>query len=185
LNRIAQLEPYRAAPKSEGLTTFSKKGNPEEGTMSKDDKERDKGFSVKDRRRFSMTEDKKVVENPEAEDKETAGNAKAPSGTEQAPGDAPDKTAGSERREETADLPPMSFSMLILSLSTQAMVNMGEFPDPVSGQINKNLQLAKQSIDLLGILDDKSKGNLTEDEERFLKTSLTDLRLRFVQCCKE
>ena len=149
--------------------------------MSKDENEQEKGFSVKDRRRFSMDEKGDVIEKDSKGDGgEKTDAAPPPQETPPQSPPAPEEPSC----DEIKDLPPMSFSTLVLSLSTQAMVSMGDLPDPISRQIVKNVPLAKQSIDLLGILEEKTRGNLAPEEETFLKTSLTDLRIRFVQVCK-
>jgi hypothetical protein len=58
---------------------------------------------------------------------------------------------------------------------------MGLVPDPTTGKKEKNLLLAKQSIDILGMLDEKTQGNLTNDEEKLLRHVLHDLRLMYVK----
>jgi len=58
---------------------------------------------------------------------------------------------------------------------------LGEIQDPTNKQVTKNLPLAKQTIDLIGILREKTKGNLTPEEEKFLETILFDLRMRYVK----
>jgi hypothetical protein len=58
---------------------------------------------------------------------------------------------------------------------------LGEIQDPVTQQSSKNIPLAKQTIDLLGMLKEKTKGNLTTDEEKFLESILYDLRMRYVR----
>jgi hypothetical protein len=81
-------------------------------------------------------------------------------------------------------LPPATFSFLILSLRTQAEMQLGlmhfgeEKPEP-------DLMLARHSIDMLGMLLEKTKGNLELDEQRLLENSLTELRFRFVQVSEE
>ncbi len=61
---------------------------------------------------------------------------------------------------------------------------MGGFQDPVSGKTSIDLGLAKQSIDILAMLDDKTKGNLTQEEADLLSHSLYDLRMKFVEASK-
>ncbi len=78
--------------------------------------------------------------------------------------------------------PTIDFYTFILSLASSAFVHMGDAPDPETGQpMPANLPLAKQTIELLDMLREKTKGNLTQEEEKFLENLLTDLRLRFVQ----
>jgi len=73
------------------------------------------------------------------------------------------------------------FSSFILSLSTQAMIHLGEIPNPITQKKEKNLDLAKQTIDLIGILKEKTKGNLTAAEEQLIENLLYELRMRYVK----
>jgi hypothetical protein len=84
--------------------------------------------------------------------------------------------------EET--LPHIDFATFILSLSHSALLHLGEAPHPETGQVEKNLALARQTIDLIGMLEEKTKGNLTGDEERLIGQILYDLRMRFVEMSK-
>jgi hypothetical protein len=81
-------------------------------------------------------------------------------------------------------LPGIDFSTFIMSLSQSAVLHLGEIPHPETNEIEKNLPLARQTIDLLGVLEEKTKGNLTGDEERLLTQVLFDLRMRFVEVQK-
>ena len=85
----------------------------------------------------------------------------------------------------TDSLPTIDFMTLVVSLSQTALVHLGETIDPEQGEAERNLPLARQTIDLLGVLQDKTKGNLTGDEERLLDQVLYDLRLRFVETARE
>lgn len=78
-------------------------------------------------------------------------------------------------------LPNIDFSTFVLSLSHSALMHLGEAPDPESGKMLPNATLARQTIDLIGMLEEKTKGNLTGEEERLLGQILFDLRLRFVE----
>ena len=81
-------------------------------------------------------------------------------------------------------LPRVDFTTFILSLSHSALMHLGEAPSPETGTIEENLALARQTIDLLGMLEEKTKGNLTGDEERLIGQILYDLRMRFVERSK-
>ena len=81
-------------------------------------------------------------------------------------------------------LAPMDFSTFIMSLATSAMVNLGEVPSPDSDQVAKDLPAAKQIIDILGVLEEKTRGNLTESEAKLLTSLLYDLRVKFVDAEK-
>lgn len=76
---------------------------------------------------------------------------------------------------------PVNFSTFIVSLASSAMVNLGEVPDPITGQRNTNLDVARQTIDVIGVLEEKTKGNLDDEEQQLLETVLYDLRVKFVQ----
>lgn len=78
-------------------------------------------------------------------------------------------------------LPNIDFTTFVLSLSHSALMHLGEAPHPDTHRLERNLPLAKQTIDLLGMLEEKTKGNLTGDEERLLGQVLFDLRLRYVE----
>jgi hypothetical protein len=83
-----------------------------------------------------------------------------------------------------AGLPALDFATFVLSLNHSALVHLGVAPDPTSGQHTQNLQLAKQTIDLLGMLHEKTRGNLSGDEERILDHALYELRLSYIEAVK-
>lgn len=80
----------------------------------------------------------------------------------------------------TETLAPMDFSMFILSLASSAMVNMGKVDSPDGREVDVNLDAAKQLIDILGVLEEKTRGNLSEAESGLLSSLLYDLRVNFV-----
>ncbi len=76
----------------------------------------------------------------------------------------------------------IDFYTFVLSLGSSAFVHLGDAPHPETGkQVEPDLLVAKQTIDIIAMLGEKTKGNLTEEEEKFLETLLDDLRIRFVQ----
>ena len=74
-----------------------------------------------------------------------------------------------------------SLSTLVLSLASSAAMSMGLAPDPVSGKTEKDLNMARFNIDLLTMLEEKTKNNRTPDEEKFISTILQDLKMKFIQ----
>lgn len=80
-----------------------------------------------------------------------------------------------------AELPAIDFSTFVLSLSHSALVHLGDAEDPSTGLRGRDLPMARQTIDLLSLLQEKTRGNLDGGEERVLEQVLTDLRLRFVE----
>lgn len=83
------------------------------------------------------------------------------------------------------ELPRLDFATFIMSVLGSAFVHLGDAPDPETGQAAlPNLLLARQDIDLLALLQEKTRGNLTGEEERVLNQGLYDLRLRYVEVAK-
>jgi len=83
--------------------------------------------------------------------------------------------------QKGSEMPQISFSTFIMSLNAAALVHIGELDDPATGQKNVNLAMGKQTIDLLSMLEEKTRGNLTDAEEKMLKHLLYELRLIFVR----
>lgn len=84
-----------------------------------------------------------------------------------------------------AELPGIDFSTFALSLATSALVHLGLVDSPESGQRGeKDLPLARQTIDALEMLQEKTRGNLDEEETKLLQSLLYELRLRFVEAGK-
>lgn len=97
------------------------------------------------------------------------------------PEQKPKERTCEEIAEEEAFTTVLNFSTFILSLTTSALVCLGELPDPITKEKTKNLALAQQTISIIEILKEKTAGNLTEDEENLLGTVLYDLRMKYVQ----
>ncbi len=75
----------------------------------------------------------------------------------------------------------MDFSGFILSLNASALIHLGEIPDPQSRERSVNRPAVKHTIDILEILSEKTRGNLSEDEQKLLDDVLYDLRLKYVK----
>ena len=84
-----------------------------------------------------------------------------------------------------SELPRTDFSTFVLSLSHSALVHLGDAPSPDGTPRTPNLVLARQTIDLLEILSEKTKGNLTGEEERLLEHVLYELHMRYLEVSKE
>ena len=132
----------------------------------------DAGFKVRDRRIFSQSE------SPETPPKATAPPS---AGQPPEPPPAAEPTAGTAAPPQGGPLPEIDFGTFVISLSTSALYHLGAIPDPDTKQAVTNLPLAQQTIDILGMLRDKTRGNLTPDEVRLLDGLLYDLRIRFVE----
>lgn len=130
-----------------------------------EDKEERRSFQVKDRRRFSETGEARTDAPPEP----------APEARQDTPAPPVSEPAGSLPAEE-----PVSFSTFLLGLSTQALLHLGEIPNPLTRALERDLEAAKHVIDILGILREKTRNNLDPSEQSLLESALYDLRMRYV-----
>jgi hypothetical protein len=117
------------------------------------------GFTVKDRRIFAEESEEEKKEPPKQETKEEE----------------------KEEKEPQAPLPEINFATFIVSLNASALLHLGVMEDPIAGKKVKNLSMGKQTIDILGMLEEKTKGNLSKEEENLLKNILYDLRIIYVK----
>jgi hypothetical protein len=75
----------------------------------------------------------------------------------------------------------LTFAGFVLSLATTAAIHFGDLPDPATGEKSSNLEGAQQMIDILALLDEKTRGNLTAEERQVLEQVLYELRMRFIE----
>jgi len=121
------------------------------------------GFTVTDRRSFAETGEPRPEDGTDQPAPPAAGEAE--------PGKGP-------------TLPAVDFHTFVLSLGSSALLHLGELEHPDVGAPQKDLPLAKHTIDILAMLDEKTKGNLTPAEEKLISSLLYDLRLRYVEAQK-
>jgi hypothetical protein len=86
--------------------------------------------------------------------------------------------------EQASPEGPISFSTFIIGLASSALIHLGEAPNPETGRVERDLTLARQSLDLLSMLHEKTRGNLNDEEAKLFTNLLTDLRLRYVEAKK-
>lgn len=131
-----------------------------------EDNEQSRGFQVKDRRRFTETgearEDVAPVEESSTEPGESQG----------APARQPRPA-----REATE----ITLSTFVMSLSTQALMCLGEIPNPLTDQTETDLDAVREFIDIISLLQEKTRGNVDAAEARLFEKVLYDLRMRFVE----
>ena len=131
-----------------------------------EEKKKSSGFVVKDKRLFGEQDEARPQEEPQnTTTEEKRENREKP---QQAP-------------QQESDYPPVNFTNFVLSLSTSALFHFGDFPDPEGGTVQKNLPAVKQTIDILDMLNEKTKGNLDENENKLIQGVLYELKMRFVK----
>ncbi len=138
----------------------------------KEEKEKERGFKITDRRLVKDSEKEKEKGTKREEEKGTKREE-----------EKEDKQSAefAASTEDRSSFPELNFSTFILSLSTSAMLHFGDIPDPITKENVKNLPAVKETIDILDILKDKTKGNLTQDEEMLIDDILYNLRMRYVK----
>ena len=137
----------------------------------------DKGYTVEDRRYLHLSEEEKAKLREQGTE-EAAKEAAAEEAFQEASQRA---AAEAGKNAQEIPYPGVTFSSFIFSLSSSAFVGLGAIPDPNTGKVEKNLPLVKQTIDLLGVLRDKTRNNLTQEEETLFDHLLYDLRMSYVR----
>jgi hypothetical protein len=93
-------------------------------------------------------------------------------------GEVPDK-------EGRCVMPEVTFSTFVMSLNTSVLFHLGELTDPETGQKSVNIDLARHAIDTLVVLQQKTKGNLNDEEGELMRNILYDVKMRFVNVVKK
>ena len=140
--------------------------------MAADTDDQPKGFQVKDRRRF--TESGEIRE-------ESAGDERAEETPQAAPPPPLQPPAADASSEPLGEQGEITLSTFLMSLSTQALMYLGEIPNPVTGQPETDLAAVRELIDIISMLQEKTRGNLDPAEARLFEKVLYDLRMRFVE----
>jgi len=149
--------------------------------IEREEEEKSRGFKVDDRRRFSSEGELK----PEHQAQAPPSQAPEAPPQQQQPAEEPaPRQAG--RQGPAAEPPPpeINFVTFVVSLSTQALMHLGEIPDPMTNQRERDLGAAQHIIDILGMLQDKTRGNLDHDEESLIRSILFDLRMKYVESAR-
>lgn len=149
------------------------------------DEEQRKGFKVHDRRRFSESGAPREPGEGAAAEPARPAAASEPAPREQVADQHHhhdhdhDHCEGHDHHE--GEIGEINFPTFVISLCTQALAHLGEIPDPTTGTVSPDLAGARQLIDILAMLQEKTHGNLDEDESNLLEHALYDLRIKFVE----
>lgn len=134
---------------------------------------KEESFTISDKRRFVVDDSGGVKSEGDAGTEEM----KEVSGTSEP---SREKQQDKFSEGESVPLPDIDFSTFIFSLSSSAILHLGLMENPYTKTIDKNLPLAKQTIDIISMLKDKTKGNLSDEEENLITHLLTELRFKYV-----
>jgi Domain of unknown function (DUF1844) len=144
-----------------------------------DQEEKSKAFKVEDRRRFSPEGELKPEFEQEEAPAAPAQTAETPRTAAQPRASAMEASSGGAASSVGEN--EMTFPAFLVGISTQALVHLGEIPDPQGGPPEVNLPAAQQLIDIVGMLRDKTRGNLDKDEEGLIESILFELRMKYVE----
>ena len=133
--------------------------------MNKKEPVEGEGFVIKDKRSSQISEDAATF----LDDQETKGQ---------------EEQTGSSKEKETESF-QIDFSTFIMSLTSSAFYHLGDMPDPATGKKEVNLPAVQQTIDMLIMLREKTKGNLKEDEEKLIEQLIYELQVKYVAKTKE
>ena len=133
--------------------------------MSKKEPVEGEGFVIKDKRSSQISEDAATFQD----DQETKDQ---------------EEQTGSSKEKETESF-QIDFSTFIMSLTSSAFYHLGDMPDPSTGKKEVNLPAVQQTIDMLVMLREKTKGNLKEDEEKLVEQLIYELQVKYVAKTKE
>jgi len=133
--------------------------------MNKKEPVEGEGFVIKDKRSSQISEDAATF----LDDQETKGQ---------------EEQTGSSKEKETESF-QIDFSTFIMSLTSSAFYHLGDMPDPSTGKKEVNLPAVQQTIDMLIMLREKTKGNLKEDEEKLIEQLIYELQVKYVAKTKE
>ena len=133
--------------------------------MSKKEPVEGEGFVIKDKRSSQISEDAATFQD----DQETKDQ---------------EEQTGSSKEKETESF-QIDFSTFIMSLTSSAFYHLGDMPDPSTGKKEVNLPAVQQTIDMLIMLREKTKGNLKEDEEKLVEQLIYELQVKYVAKTKE
>jgi len=145
--------------------------------------ERDEGFRIVDKRRFTSEGESKETELQQRESPAAEGE-KEYIKPQRAETQQESKAEEGRRAGRQQPPPPMDFSLFVLSLANTALFQLGLVKMPDSQEVRKDIPGARQTIDILAILEEKTRGNLTDQEKTLLAETLFQLRMAFVEATR-
>ena len=134
-----------------------------------DDQKKEKDFKVEDRRTSSGAEG----------EEETPPESEGRSGADEETGPEPSKTG------DPGGALKVDFSTFIFSLFSSALIQLGDMADPITGAMDPNFSSAKQTIDIIDILREKTEGNLSEEESKLLENVSAELKWKYLDTVKK
>ena len=139
--------------------------------MTKEQEE--EGFKVTDKRGF-RADGEPVAPEAQASQKEETPGEEIPAGEQASKEEEPPSG------QEIPPRPPIDFPSYILSYYTQGLVLLGDVPNPYTNKKEEDLEAARHTVDILSMLEQKTKGNLSKDEQQLLESVLYELRMKFM-----
>ncbi len=148
-----------------------------------DEEDEQSNFKVTDRRQFTAEGEIREQQQPDSGEQAPPRKEEPPKASPEEKPRASQEPSQKEEAERTGEPDPsqgVNFASFLLSLATTGMVHLGEIPEPSTGQKMEDLEAARQMIDILGILKEKTEGNLSAEESHLLENVLYELRMKFM-----
>jgi Domain of unknown function (DUF1844) len=149
--------------------------------MAEEEEEKGRGFKVEDRRRFSQEGDLKPEHRGTSQESVSAPEPEPQAG----PGVGAKPSVEPAGAAAASAAGEVTFASFIVGLSTEALALLGEMPHPATGERMRDLDGAQQIIDILGLLREKTRGNLDHDEQSLMDAILFDLRMKYVEIARQ
>lgn len=145
-----------------------------------------KSFQVVDKRRFDAAGKERSIEEQAQQEVEVASESPRTPTNDGSEAASSQQQESSMRRDNSTEFDePVAFTSFIMSLATQVLVQLGEMPPPSGMEIPRDLDSARQTIDILTMLQQRTRGNLSNEESRFFEEVLHSLRMSFINAKKK
>ncbi len=151
--------------------------------MGEDEKKR--GFEVRDSRVATETEGEGKEEEAKKQEPDSGSPPEKTGQAQESQSGSPEEQEKQEPQQPDSQMPEITFPAFLLSLNTSALIHLGLIQIPGTEKAERNLPLAKQTIDLLNLIKEKTRGNLTQEESDLLDNLLFDLKMKYVELGKE
>ncbi len=153
--------------------------------MAEESQQEKKGFQIVDKRRFDSAGEERSLREEADKEPSRSENKPLDSDREKTNPQTPTEqgftmTESSDQQDE-----PVAFTSFVMSLATQVLVQLGEMPPPTGMEIPRDLDSARQTIDILTMLQTRTRGNLSSEEVRFLEEVLHSLRMSYINAKKK
>jgi hypothetical protein len=153
--------------------------------MTEESQQEKKGFQIVDKRRFDSAGETRSLSEEASKETSTSENKPLDSDRETTNPQMTTEQGFTMAESSNQQDEPVAFTSFVMSLATQVLVQLGEMPPPTGMEIPRDLDSARQTIDILTMLQARTRGNLSSEEVRFLEEVLHSLRMSYINAKKK